>query len=229
LVTGVPEVEPEIARVNRSKQQARALYDGLASWYDLIAGSWEKKPREIGLRKLAAREGESVLEIGFGTGHGILALARSVGCAGKVHGVDLSPRMLRIAESRVRRAGLSDRVRLRCGDAAELPFETDSLDGMFASFTLELFDTPEIPQTLAECRRVLRFGGRICIVSLSRTGESSWMRDLYEWGHRTFPALVDCRPVFVQRALETARFRILDSTRVSMWGLPIEIVLASWA
>jgi demethylmenaquinone methyltransferase/2-methoxy-6-polyprenyl-1,4-benzoquinol methylase len=228
LMGGVPEADPGIARVSRSRQQARALYDGLADRYDLIAGFWEKAPREIGLRKLSACEGESILEIGFGTGHGILALAKSVGHSGTVHGVDLSPRMVRITESRVERAGLSDRVRLHCGDAAELHFATDSLDGIFASFTLELFDTPEIPHALAEWHRVLRPGGHICIVSLSKAGGRSWMRELYEWGHRIFPAIVDCRPIFVQRALEAARFRILDITQMSMWGLPIEIVLASW-
>lgn len=224
----MPEGESEIGRVTRSKQQARALYDRIAGWYDLLAGSWEKGPREIGLRKLAASEGEAVLEIGFGTGHGILALARSVGSSGRVHGLDLSPRMLGITQARLAQEGLSDRVELRCGDAVELPFEEDSLDGIFASFTLELFDTPEIPRVLDESRRVLRFGGRICIVSLSKAGGRRWLRELYEWGHRAFPGLVDCRPIFVQRSMQDAGFRILDCTRTSIWSLPIDIVLARW-
>ena len=110
----------------------------------------------------------------------------------------------------------------------ELPFEEDSLDGIFASFILELFDTPEIPRVLDESRRVLRFGGRICIVSLSKAGGRRWLRELYECGHRAFPGLVDCRPIFVQRSMQDAGFRIVDGTRTSVWGLPIDIVLAGW-
>ena len=107
-------------RVTRSKEAARASYNRMSKWYDLIAGSSEKKYREVGLQKLKAREGERILEIGFGTGHCLLALARSVGPAGRVYGIDISEGMLEIARSRVR--DLSERVKLRRGDGAELPY-----------------------------------------------------------------------------------------------------------
>jgi DNA modification methylase len=109
----------------------------------------------------------------------------------------------------------------------------DLLEGMwekkasFMSFTLELFDTPEIPQVLGECIRVLRSGGRICIVSLSKAGGASWMQNFYEWGHEKFPNLLNCRPIYVEKALRDAGFQILNATRTSLWGLPIENVLAS--
>jgi ubiquinone/menaquinone biosynthesis C-methylase UbiE len=218
--------ETQISRVTRSKEEAKASYNMMSKWYDMLAGLAERKCRDTGLQKLSAKEGEIVLEIGFGTGHGILALAQSVGNSGKVYGVDISEGMCNITQSRVREAGLSKRVELKCGDAAKLPFEANFFDAVFTSFTLELFDTPEIPIVLHECQRVLRSGRRICVVAMSKKGKANVIMRLYEWAHRKLPRYVDCRPIFVQEALEDAGFQILDITEMSMVTLPVEIAVA---
>lgn len=218
--------ETEISRVTRPKEEAKASYDKMSKWYDIVTGPFEKKYRDAGLQELGAKEGEIVLEIGFGTGHCILALAQLVGNSGQVYGIDISEEMLNIALSRVKEAGLSERVKLRCGDAAKLPFEANFFDAIFVSFTLEIFDTPEIPTVLHECQRVLPGGGRICVVAMSKKGRAGVMTRLYEWAHRKFPSYVDCRPIFIQKALEDAQFQVLDVTEMSMWGLPVEIVVA---
>ena len=217
--------ETQVSRVTRSKEQAERTYDKLSRWYDWIAGS-EKKYVNAGLELLAAKRGEKVLEIGCGTGYAIVELARAVGELGMVYGVDLSRGMLERARTRVGKMGLSRRVVLLHGDAAQPKFNPGFLDAIFMSFTLELFDTPEIPIVLRECRRVLCHGGRIGVVAMSKQARPSWTMRLYEWAHRTFPALVDCRPIFVQRTLDEAGFHITDVTQVTLWGLPGEIVVA---
>lgn len=216
----------QISRVTRSKEEAKASYDRMSRWYDTLAGRFEKKYRDVALQKLSAKEGETILEIGFGTGHCILDLAHSVGSSGKVYGIDISEGMRNITQSRVEEAGVSERVELQCADAVHLPFEADFFDAVFISFTLELFDTPEIPVVLHECQRVLHRSGRICVVAMSKKGEAGVMTRLYEWAHRKLPKYVDCRPIFVQKALEEAGFQILDVTEMSMWGLLGENVVA---
>ncbi len=214
-----------ISRVTRTKQQAQTSYDRLSRWYDIIAAS-EKNYREIGLRALNAQHGERILEIGFGTGQAIVALAQAVGEGGRVYGMDISPGMLVVAQKRVDKAGLTDRVKLVICDAAEIPCLDDDFDAVFISFTLELFDTPEISVVLAECKRVLVGGGRLCVVSMNK-GVDTLPTRLYEWAHRTFPNYADCRPIYARQSLQDAGFIIQKEETFSMWGLPGAVVVGT--
>jgi ubiquinone/menaquinone biosynthesis C-methylase UbiE len=215
-----------ISRVTRSKADAAASYDRLSRWYDGLAGSSEKKYRDLGLQVLDAQEGEHILEIGFGTGHCVVALAKVVGPAGKVCGIDISEGMRSIAAKRAHQQGVSEWVDVRVGDAAQLPFEPGSFDAVFMSFTLELFDTPEIPLVLEQCRQVLRSGGRIALVTMVLPERVGLAVRLYEWFHIRWPALVDCRPILAREALLETGFTIEQAQRLWMWGLPVEVIRA---
>ncbi|MGC9948742.1 MAG: methyltransferase domain-containing protein [Bryobacteraceae bacterium] len=206
-----------------SRAETKALYDKIAKVYDLLSEHTEGPVCEEGLRMLAPQPGETVLEIGYGTGHALVWLARAVGPSGKVHGIDLSDGMMAVTESLIRHEGVADRAELRSGDATDLPYPADSMDAVFMSFTLELFDTPEIPVVLAQCRRVLRAGGRIVVVGMSKEGEHGMVYEAYEWTHRHFPNFVDCRPIFVSRVVAEAGFRVTRKRNVQIW-VPMEIV-----
>jgi ubiquinone/menaquinone biosynthesis C-methylase UbiE len=201
----------------------RINYNRLSCLYDWFASS-EKRCTQTGLRMLNVQPGEKVLEIGFGTGHGLVTLARSVNETGKVYGIDQSDGMFQVAKKIISRAGLSGRIELRLGDAVDLPFEDGFFDAIFISFTLELFAMPEIPLVLAECKRVLLEDGRLGLVALEKK-DCRAVR-IYEWFHTRFPSLVDCRPIHVRRTIEAAGFDPIAVREMVMWGLPVDIIIA---
>jgi ubiquinone/menaquinone biosynthesis C-methylase UbiE len=216
---------PAISRVTRTRAQARASYDRMSRFYDLFTGAFEQKYKNLALQRLAVVPGEVVLELGCGTGTCLVPLARAVGETGRVFGLDLSPGMLSVSRRRLQKAGLSPRVELTCEDALAMPYPDGAFDALFASFVLELFDTPEIPGILAQARRVLKPGGRLGLISMSKGDGRAPLLSLYEWFHQRLPAYVDCRPIFVERAIREVGFAIAHSERVSMLGLPGEIVI----
>ena len=213
-----------VMRVLQSKDEIRSYYNKIARVYDLLAERTEDPMRWAGFEMLAPQPGETVLEIGFGTGHCLVEFARRVSPGGKVHGVDLSDEMVRIAGELVKKEGFASIVQLSNQDAASLPFEDGSVDAVFMSFALELFDTPEIPRVLAECKRILKTGGRIAVVSISKVQPTDPMVKVFEWTHRHFPNLLDCRPIYARQELEAAGFEIQKYEIRHMW-LPVEIVL----
>ena len=217
---------PQPSRVTRTKSAARASYDRLSRWYDLISGSGERRLAQVALEKLAPQAGARVLEIGPGTGHALVWLRRSVGAAGAVFGVDISAGMLAQARQRLEKDHPRLSFNLVQGDGAWLPFRDASQEALFLSFTLELFDTPEIAPLLDECLRVLKTGGRIAVVSLALGEKPRWTVRLYEWFHAHFPNAVDCRPIHARLALEANGFEVLDYQARQLWGLPVEIVIA---
>jgi len=215
-----------ILPVPRAKGEAKQFYDRISRVYDYLTRAFERKHAEMALERLSVEEGETVLEIGFGSGHCLKQIAESVGKTGKVYGVDISSGMLEVTRRRLDKARLMDRVELYCGDAVNLPYRGNTFYAVFMSFTLELFDTPEIPKLLEEVKRVLKPRGRIGIASMSREDGESMLLRLYEWAHRRWPKYLDCRPIYVEQSLRDAGYEITRKEKVRLFGLPTEIVVA---
>ena len=223
--SNVETYEPHVQRVFNTREDTRKYYNKIAKFYDALSEKSEGPMKKLGLERLAVQPGESVLEIGFGTGHSLVALAEAVGPTGKIYGLDISDEMVALAQQRLAEAGYAERAELQRADAEHLPYGDESLDAIYFSFTLELFDTPQLPIVLGECRRVLKPGGRIAVVAVSREGEGEMIK-VYEWTHQHFPNLLDCRPIYVERALIAAGFQTQNKSLESMW-VPVEVVVSA--
>lgn len=110
----------------------------------------------------AIQSGESVLEVGCGTGVLCRWLARETANANPVFGVDVNTFFLREAAEIARRDGMENVVSFREGSAEDLPFEDNSIDVVFSSTVIQRVNAERM---LPEMVRVARPGGRIAVLS----------------------------------------------------------------
>jgi ubiquinone/menaquinone biosynthesis C-methylase UbiE len=214
-------------RDNQTKYSVRANYDRLSRWYDLFTGNSEQRLAEQAIRQLNLQAGESVLEIGCGTGASLIQMAQDISPTGLMIGLDLSFRMLTHARNKISQHASEKSLYLLQGDGANLPLLSMRIQAILLSFTLELFDNAGIDAVLAECRRVLAPSGRICVVGLSRKPGNTFPVRIYDWFHKQFPILIDCRPIMIEQSLSAGGYNILSSISLSLFGLPIEVVTAN--
>jgi SAM-dependent methyltransferase len=119
----------------------------------LVAGA------EQVLGAFGVREGETVLEIGPGTGFYSMEAARRVGARGQLVCLDIQPEMLHHTKRRLRTCGLE--AEFVQADARSLPLRPSSVDHVFLIGVLG--EIPDRTAALAEMRRVLRPGGRLSV------------------------------------------------------------------
>jgi ubiquinone/menaquinone biosynthesis C-methylase UbiE len=112
------------------------------------------------LDELAIRPGESVLEVGCGSGVIMRELARRTAGANRLIGRDMSPYLLREARALARRAGLLDHIDFGEGRAEALPLPDGAVDVALSS---TVFEEGEADLMLSEIVRVTRPGGRVGI------------------------------------------------------------------
>jgi len=208
------------------RQVTRSSYNKLSRWYDLISGGYESKYSMQGIKLLNPQPGDIILEVGFGTGHTFAPLVQSVGASGSVYGIDLSEGMIHQAKTRVKKQGIEQLVNIVQGDVLNLPFKQAVFDGIFISFTLEIFGDGEIQSVLEACSHCLRSDGHLCVVSMSKQGGNRVMQKAYEWSHRKFPKMVDCRPILLSAVIKEAGFLIEKTEIFSLAGIGCEVVLA---
>jgi len=212
----------------RVKGEIKETYAKLSKIYATLEGIFEKKLRERGLGYLDIQKGETVLEIGFGTGYTLVEIAKSVGETGKAYAVDVTPGMVELARQRLEREGLARRVELSEGDARNMSYEDNMFDAVYMAAVLELFDSPDIPKVLKEIKRVLKLDGRLGVISIPKEGyENSRVLRLYEWVHRKFPKYASCRPIYVEDSLREAGYNVIRTHEMLLAKLfPMKIVIA---
>jgi ubiquinone/menaquinone biosynthesis C-methylase UbiE len=145
-----------------------ALAYDISVWMISLGTERAFRDRLVELARLAP--GESVLDVGCGTGTLAIAAKRRVGSTGKVNGIDPSPEMIARARKKTLKAGVE--VVFETAVAESLPFPEATFDAVLSTAMLHhLADDEARRQCIHEIRRVLRPGGRLLAVDFGVADE----------------------------------------------------------
>lgn len=151
------------------RQKVHNLFSQIAGRYDrmntIISLTLDKGWRERTLAIADPHPGERWLDVCCGTGKITLEIARKLGQAGGVTGLDFTPAMLEVAKRAEVAAALPCPIDWLEGDALALPFADASFDGVTIGFGLR--NLPDYDDGIREMRRVLKPGGRLICLELS--------------------------------------------------------------
>lgn len=131
-------------------------YDRVTQWMSFGSGSWYRRDA---LRRAGVGPGASVLDTGAGTGAVTLPLQELTGEEGFVVALDPSAGMLQEGRSR----GVRTQVR---GVGEKLPFPDDTFD--FVTMGYALRHVGDLADAFAEYRRVLKPGGKVVVLEITR-------------------------------------------------------------
>lgn len=161
-----------------TREEVRDIYDkqagihDLAVWFYYLVGMRIGRWRRMAVNALSLQAGDTVLEIGCGTGLNFSLLEKAVGSEGKIIGVDISEQMLEKARNRVRAAGWQN-VELVCCAASEFDFPDDTR-GILATGVLTY--VPEFDKVIERGARALTRGGKWAVLDYKMP--SNWLRHL---------------------------------------------------
>ena len=172
------------ARADAKRSFLKHIFDDSAADYDRVdrllafgTGSWYRRQA---LLRAGLAPGMKVLDVAIGTGLVSRQIVRILGARGEVIGIDPSAGML---ASAARGLGIG----LMRGRAEALPFADASFD--FLAFGFALRHVEDMQAAFGEFRRVLRPGGRLLALEITRPEGRIAQRLLRAYMHGVVPLL----------------------------------------
>jgi phosphatidylethanolamine/phosphatidyl-N-methylethanolamine N-methyltransferase len=190
------------------------VYENIAWFYDWFFGPTLHPGRVQAIQRMGITAGDSVLEVGVGTGINACLYPRD--CV--VTGIDFSAPMLEKARERFERKGVHN-VRLHEMDAAKLTFADDMFDVVYAPYVISVVSDPV--SVVREMFRVCRPGGRVIFLNHFRSENraGAWMERAIAplTVHLGFKSDVDLPAFLVQADLKPVSIEKVNFPKI--WSL----------
>ncbi len=169
--------------------EVRGMFDRIAGVYDLMNSAMtaglHHQWRERAVDRAQVGPGSDALDLCTGTGDLALVLRRRIGVDGRVVGSDFSEAMLDLARRKSGEEGLP--VEFGWADALDLPYGDESFDAVTIGFGAR--NLADLGKGLSEIARVLRPGGRLVILEITRPQREPLSSFYSLWFDRLVPVI----------------------------------------
>lgn len=176
--------------VKPKEQFVHSVFESIAGKYDMmndiLSFRRHKAWRRFTMRKMGMKRGDSAVDLCCGTCDWSIALAEASE-TGHVMGLDFSAGMLEVGRRKVESRNLQDRISLVEGNAMELPFGDNSFD--YATIGFGLRNVPDPVRVLNEMKRVVKPGGMVVCLELSKPMKQPFKGIYYFYFQRVLPLL----------------------------------------
>jgi SAM-dependent methyltransferase len=165
---------PNDLRIEQVKKAALVEWEAMAPGWDRrreYLREFSQPVTDWMVARLDPQPGQTILELGAGTGETGFAAARMIGETGHLISTDLPPAMVEVARRRAAELGIGN-AGFRVTDAQAMDLQSDSVDGILCRWAYMLM--PDPAAALAESRRVLRPGGKLSLAVMAGPKVNPW-------------------------------------------------------
>lgn len=177
--------------MSKTKEQfVHEVFESIAPKYDLmndiLSFRQHKRWRSFTMRKMKVQAGATAIDLCCGTCDWTISLAQASG-QGRIVGLDFSRNMLDYGQHKIQALGLAEQIQLVQGNAMELPYEDNTFD--YATIGFALRNVPDLRRVISEMARVVKPGGLVVSLELSKPTWQPFKSIYYFYFQRILPFL----------------------------------------
>ena len=169
-------------------KQVETMFDNIAHSYDVLnhrlSFGIDYLWRRFAIKQLKPYKPSYILDIATGTGDFAIMSAQKLNPE-KVVGVDISEGMMHVGEKKVEKAGLSGIISFKKEDCEHMSYSDETFDAITTAFGIRNFQN--LDACLKEMCRVLKKGGRLSILELSRPVHFPMKQLFWIYSHSLLP------------------------------------------
>lgn len=188
---GGTKLEKSVLIKGKSKEEyVHSVFEDIADKYDrmntLLSFRRDITWRKFTMKKMNVKKGSVAIDVACGTADWTIDIANASE-TGKIIGLDFSQKMIDRGKSKIAKLNLQDRVELVNGNAMDLPFADNTFD--YATIGFALRNVPDIEKTVSEMMRVVKPGGMVVSLELSKPTWKPFRKLYFFYFYKLLPML----------------------------------------